>query len=92
VALAVEKLDNRSFPPSSPAIWQLAPPPRSGHLTAPVLQGLAGGGQLRTVTRSLEQRDADLALENRDLLAHGGLREVERIGGRGKRSPRDHLT
>jgi hypothetical protein len=36
-------------------------------------QRLTGGGQHRAVARSVEQGDADLALEDSDLLADGAL-------------------
>ena len=61
------------------------------HRVAVGHQRLAGGGQLGPDGRSLEQRDADLALEDRDLLAHRGLREVKRLGRRGERAARDDL-
>ena len=51
----------------------------------------AGVGEPGRSGTALEQPDSDLALERGDLLADGWLGVVERLGGRGDRSPRCDL-
>jgi hypothetical protein len=43
-------------------------------------QRMAGLGQLDGPRAALDQGQPDLALERRDVLAHGGLRHVQRLG------------
>ena len=51
-----------------------------------------GRGQLHAARASLEQRDARLGLELRQLLGDRGRREAERLGGPGDRAAEGHLA
>jgi hypothetical protein len=94
VESAVGKLPNRRRPWRRPAIsassllGAVEPGEDAGRVPA---EGVAGLGQLDRAHTALHERQSDLALEGRDVLAHGRLRQGEGLRRRGERALRDDL-
>ncbi len=79
----------RRRPPRTPAIASssASASPRPGEDRVRVAhERLTGLGEADAARVALDERAAGLALERRDLLADGGLREAERLGGGAERA------